>query len=305
MTDFIDELKDFQIKQDLSPAPFQASQHIWAILRKQFDECIKTTGISSSPEEQFYNKYFSAREPSHKCYDEYAKHIAGQLNWKNIKQSAYEYCCHSLLHHISIYYVGRSILEGTRPTKSHTIVLDTYAGQKKEVSWDYLMSVASLMTMVKHVPKLLSDDCTVLDLGGGWGRIGHVLLQINSKARYIDLDLPEPLMVAKQKLCHEFPHLKNNMTFNIPEHLLTLDDSSIDVLVSINSMQEMSPGDHNRYLEIIGRKAKNMYLLAHENVHNGHKKEFISYEWPVSWKQKHFKKEVYWWPGFFEVVYGI
>src|SRR5260221_2157909 len=188
------------------------------------------------------------------------------------------------------------------------------------------MSVHSVTVMAKHVPGLLTDSKVILDLGAGWGRIGHLLLQANKDVTYVVLDLPESMMMSRHRLKQLFPEKQvldydelaamNKITheslsesprlvFGGSHHLPKFSDKSIDLFVSINSMQEMDPGDQEQYLDLIENRTEFFYIMAHESPINKIEKTFSSYSWPKSWKQRHYVRagKMFFYPDFFEAIF--
>ena len=59
----------------------------------------------------------------------------------------------------------------------------TVAG--RAVSPDLLFTVNDIYNLLELNPELVTAPIVVGDLGAGWGRIGHLLLQINPQATYV------------------------------------------------------------------------------------------------------------------------
>ena len=94
----------------------------------------------------------------------------------------------------------------------------------------------------------------MLDLGAGWGRIGHTLMRVNPRVTYVCADLPETLIISQSYL----PTTLDNVTSRAyRENLKRIDlsepglrfigshdlpripEKSIDVFINIASFQEM------------------------------------------------------------------
>ena len=151
----------------------------------------------------------------------------------------------------------------------HLVVYDGTA-----LTWDVLISLQSLFAIAEYAPQVLVGPVALLDLGGGWGRLGNVLLRINPSAVYIDADLPETLLIAESYLPSTLPGidvyryafhrksreicraalLKQPGVHFIGSHMLPLlEDRAIDLFVNIASFQEMTNEQVDAYFDVIER----------------------------------------------------
>ncbi len=113
---------------------------------------------------------------------------------------------------------------------------------------------------------------TYLELGAGYGRLAYVIL--NSRpCRYIIVDIPPTILVAKWYLSRIFPQRQTfgyrpfanfdevrdeleaaSIIFLSPNQLALLPDGFVDVSISISSLHEMSPAQSARYREMLEAK---------------------------------------------------
>ncbi len=61
--------------------------------------------------------------------------------------------------------------------------------EKKNLTWDYLITLDTIINIAEMYPQIVTDPCVIVDLGAGWGRIGYVLTQINDNISYHILDI--------------------------------------------------------------------------------------------------------------------
>lgn len=236
-----------------------------------------------------------------------------------LPSNGYERALTLLLEHIkSIDEFG--ILDKTSPSKSTNV--RTING--KNCNWDYLLSVKSLCAIAKQVPSIINDNVTVLDLGGGWGRIGHVLCSLNPNATYIDADLPEIILIAEEYLPKT---LSDRKVLTVTDHkemilnketlsdkalhfigsqqLAKLEGKCIDVVINVASMQEMNKQTIDAYFKIIDKHSRYFYTSQAD-----HKTRFNTgcalNEWPIesTWKLIHDEKP-FQYPDFFERIYEM
>lgn len=143
-------------------------------------------------------------------------------------------------------------------------------------TWGVLTATEILYSINAHIP-ILTEPLTLVDLGAGWGRIGHVLRSFNKNARYIIYDLPESLLISLTYLpamtgdvAHPYNHLSDDpgVYFLAAHKLLELPDKSADVFINVASFQEMVHHYINAYLDIIDEKAKTFYSMQREGRGN-------------------------------------
>lgn len=225
--------------------PFIATYH-WQLANADLNSFLDQIGIGDV-ETQRYNAYFSTYpERNSAIYSTYA---------------------HWMYYH---YIKARNpaVFDTARPAAGNIHYLDgVYA------TWDMLLSLDTLTLVNEHVP-ILNRPMTLVDLGAGWGRIGHTLRQLNPQSRYIICDLPESLFIALNYLprflsdCHPYGELGTDpgVYFLGSQDIAKLDDASVDVVVNIASFQEMTPEQIIAYMRIIETKARYFYTLQRHHA---------------------------------------
>lgn len=221
--------------------PF-APEGWWEWVTKEFDKRFASEGIGDV-ETQWYNSHFS-------CYPD-----KGHPVWA-------EYACFLMYAWIMDGPAG-DILGRVNATGGHL-----YPTPDGPVSWDFLLSLDTLGTLdLASGLGLFDGPVTVVDLGAGWGRIGHVLCKANPQATYIDCDLPEPLLIAATYLprvldcCHPYGEQPDGpgAYFLGAQGFGDLPDGSVDAVVNVASFQEMTKAQAEAYYGIIERKASWLY----------------------------------------------
>lgn len=137
--------------------------------------------------------------------------------------------------------------------------------------------------------KILPKDrkSVILEIGGGFGGLGHYLQKTKTNCTYIDLDIPENLVVTEYFLRSAYPNKKilsytkdfcngidlskdNLLNYDIvllPNYMLKhFADESIDLCINTISLGEMGYDTICEYLKQIDRKVKGYFY--HENIVN-------------------------------------
>lgn len=113
---------------------------------------------------------------------------------------------------------------------------------------NYLLVLAALSKHVEEVPQ------SFLEIGGGFGVLGEIVIKSNAAASYVDVDLPPLCVVANYYLDHAIPE---GDTLTIPPWQIGSLDRSADVFVNSYSFQEMEPHvvtNYASHVERIGPK---------------------------------------------------
>jgi hypothetical protein len=158
--------------------------------------------------------------------------------------------------------------------------------------------------MSKQVASLVSDRSRpiVAEIGGGYGGMAYYLLKNKTDVTYIDLDLPEVLMIAAYYLSRAFPDKKvllweSGVEFD-PETLGSYDvilapnwmlpelpDAGVDLFYNTFSLSEMPRDVVTEYISQIERAASGYFLHNNMDRHGviqyGHERLPCS-EYPIS-----------------------
>lgn len=127
---------------------------------------------------------------------------------------------------------------------------------------NYLLMMAALS---RHVP---SRPRSFLEIGGGFGALGEVLMSRDPRARYVDLDIPPLCTVASYYLSERFPKRISLYTGDLaapgpitvggsavlPNYRIADLADDFEVFVNSYSFQEMEPVVVEEYVDQVCRR---------------------------------------------------
>jgi len=134
--------------------------------------------------------------------------------------------------------------------------------------------------MAEKAVALMGGKGVLAEIGGGWGDVGFFALQFPG-VHYLDIDLPEILLLASYWLCSTLPGRKmalygeqdsKTVLNNIEKYDAVLfpnfcfpglPSDSVDVFLNTHSLSEMRPETIQEYLGQIARTCRRYFL--HEN----------------------------------------
>lgn len=134
--------------------------------------------------------------------------------------------------------------------------------------------------MAQKAATLMGGKGVLAEIGGGWGDVGFFALQ-SPGVHYVDVDLPEILLVASYWLCSTLPerrivlygeqdmktilaNLESYDAILLPNFCLPLlRRNSVDVFLNTRSLSEMRAETIQEYLSQIARTCRGYFL--HEN----------------------------------------
>jgi hypothetical protein len=172
----------------------------------------------------------------------------------------------------------------------------------RSVSADLLFSIYDFYNLLELNPALEHEPLIVGDLGAGWGRLGHVLLQVNPRARYVIFDIPESLLISSLYLPQMLPGascssyretrgvssftremlMSKALWFLASQDLARLPANGVDLMVNVASFQEMEAPQVNRYLEIIDEAAFGGHVYLRNNYIGAASRQ-DNYRYPQGW----------------------
>lgn len=193
----------------------------------------------------------------------------------------------------------------------------------KNLTWDYLVSVNTIVNILEVYPELLTEKLVVADLGAGWGRIPYVLTQLNSNLCYLIFDIPHTLLLAQEYLERNIPEnvplhrymanrdipefnkellsQKRGIMFCGTQFLEKFTESSIDLLISVATFQEMLPAQVEDYFGIIDKTSSYFY---NQQRYSDLEMEYGLYPYKSHW-QKLFDKDCDFLPLWFESMFKL
>jgi putative sugar O-methyltransferase len=134
---------------------------------------------------------------------------------------------------------------------------------------------------VRHALKNdFSNVKTIVEIGGGYGRLGYLfhLLHQEEGVKIVLVDIPPALLVAQWYLRSVFPEARimgyrnftrfseieqdfksSSICFLLPHQLELLQEGTIDLLINVSSLQEMSRKQINHYYDLIDKNTRYFY----------------------------------------------
>jgi putative sugar O-methyltransferase len=145
----------------------------------------------------------------------------------------------------------------------------------------------------------------MMDVGGGYGKLGYYMMKNNQNLTFIDFDIPETLVLASFYLSKCFPNKKNlfygekdldekvldeyDLIFLPPWEIENIGKDKIDLAINKNSLGEMEPDVANNYIEHIHKTSRFFFSMNHEyirNKFNNEKKSLLNSEYDIEGKFK-------------------
>lgn len=195
----------------------------------------------------------------------------------------------------------------------------------KCLSWDYLLSAQSVITILEKFPQLIDQKNTILEIGCGWGRIGYFFRKLNPNICYVVSDIPASLLIAQVYLSKLFPtdthwtyeqvrkqeSLGSDNILRGPgfayigtHHIPKVDGNSIDLVINTASFQEMELENVRMYFGEINRISKSAYILERSNSDETHFRHYLEMAQHLGWiALEHRKPEFA--PNYEEALFGI
>jgi putative sugar O-methyltransferase len=251
----INLLKEMREANSASRSPFRASD-IWIQLSKRFDDWFWWEGIEDVECKEM-NGLFSSPRPR---------------DYKLLRYACWMF--YQTLKARDKYGLLLKIPATANPESGLAFEFEGHL-----ISWDLLISIDTMNSLIEADPAILTEPVIVVDLGAGWGRMGYVLKKINPKCIYVICDLPEALLVSSTYLPKLLPHenmhyfsknrsirefnkktFKNGGVFFLgAQDLECFADKTVDYFINIASFQEMTPKQVNEYFDLIDRKVNGVF----------------------------------------------
>jgi len=283
----INLLEEMREANSTSRSPFRASD-IWIQLSKRFDDWFWWEGIEDV-ESQEMNAYFSSP-----CPGEY----------KLLRYACWMF--YQTLKARDTFDLFSIIPSTANPESGLAFEFEGHL-----VSWDLLISIDTMNSMIEADPAILTEPVIVVDLGAGWGRMGYVLKKVNPKCTYVICDLPEALPVSStylpkllpNEIFHCFSKNRSIREFNKEtfkqggvfflgaQDLERFTDKTVDYFLNIASFQEMTPKQVNEYFDLIDRKVNGEFFtqqLFEAKTHHyqiGEISGYKDYPFRSNWKK--------------------
>tara|TARA_B100001057_G_scaffold477210_1_gene546129 strand:- start:1405 stop:2574 length:1170 start_codon:yes stop_codon:yes gene_type:complete len=124
----------------------------------------------------------------------------------------------------------------------------------------------------------------ILDIGAGYGKFGYYIVKKIKNATFIDIDIPENLILASYFLSKSFTSKKvffygekkfdQNILENFdfiflpPWEIEHISSNTIDLAINKNSLGEMNPETAKNYINHIHRTSNFFFSMNHESIRN-------------------------------------
>jgi putative sugar O-methyltransferase len=190
------------------------------------------------------------------------------------------------------------------------------------ISQDLANSAMEFYSIDEAAP--LRPEATVIELGGGYGRLGWLMLSVVPGLRYVAVDIPPALALAQEYLTTVFPGVpayrfrrgrpdpdeirRARMAFLTPNQFDSLPPMGADAFVNISSLHEMRLDQISRYLELVDRHTRGVFYLkqwrAWTNPDDGVSIGESDYPIPSNWKKLYARQHPVQ-THFFEAAYEV
>lgn len=258
----------------------------WDMLSQKMETLIRNEGVYDVEEQQF-NQWFAG--PA----------LTSPANYFN-----YCYMIYRLVKQMDRWRV-LECFRSDQPSSGREVILDGH-----NFSSDTLMALYQVLSIAEFDESILTENRIILDLGGGWGRIGYVITRINPKAIYIHCDIPISSVLAQFHLPQKAPEapvflyeesreMNLSSRKEILDHpgihfigshdLVRFDDKCFDFFLNIASFQEMPNDVVEAYFSQISRTLSGLFYMKQYALPN-RKDGFIPsgesyYPFPNSWEK--------------------
>lgn len=152
-------------------------------------------------------------------------------------------------------------------------------GQERLLSQDLANSVLEYHAVRNYIVPC-GDQMTVCELGAGYGRTAYLFLQARPRTRYVIIDIPPALAIAQRYLSAVLPQRRvfgfrpfsqfqdvrdefeaSDLAFLLPHQAAMLPTKSVDLFISVSSLQEMRPDQIAMYFSLIDRLTRGLFYM--------------------------------------------
>jgi putative sugar O-methyltransferase len=192
----------------------------------------------------------------------------------------------------------------------------------RTISQDLANSALEFYSVTEAFRGGIPNGAVVVELGGGYGRLGWFLASVIPGLRYIAVDIPPALAIAQEYLTRLFPTEtilpfrrgavdtdaldRSRLAFITPNQLELLPSIGADLFLNVSSLHEMRPDQIARYLELADRHTRGVFYskqwIESVNPHDGVVVRQADYPVPANWHRVFERKH----PiqvGFFEAAF--
>jgi putative sugar O-methyltransferase len=179
-----------------------------------------------------------------------------------------------------------------RDSTGTTALAEPDFGAPLPVEWQGRLisqDLANTSLEVAAIKKALGErrPASILEIGAGYGRNAYALMHLYPEATYTIVDIEPAIEISRWYLSQLFP--PERLRFLTPDDIAELPAGSVDLALSISSLQEMTRDQVDGYLKALDRVAQEgtVYLkqwISWKNPVDDIELKFDDYPIPGSWE---------------------
>lgn len=149
------------------------------------------------------------------------------------------------------------------------------------VSQDLALSALEINRIAKHTD--LRQVRSVLEIGGGYGRLAYVFKQLLPDVEYHIVDIPPTLAVSELYLSSLLG--PGQVHFHLPAALKTLPARHFDLVINVSSFDEMKESQAHAYLRAFAEKGRGTaYIKGHGlRKRSTGRRGVLEFDYPSGW----------------------
>lgn len=166
------------------------------------------------------------------------------------------------------------------------------------VSVDLGISISEYWTMLEQLD--FDSFERVVEIGGGYGRLPYIILQLHPNIKYTMCDIEPALGLAQWYLTQVLPDV--TLEYTHPEDL----KGKTDLVIACDCLHEMTPQQVHYYFDYVDKNAKYFYYNCwKDTTMPGDYIRWEKYDYPVKNRWEKILDRNHTRTGFFEVLYKM
>jgi SAM-dependent methyltransferase len=167
----------------------------------------------------------------------------------------------------------------------------------RRISQDQALAALDLNRLARVIP--LHQVRRVLEIGAGYGRLSYFFHKLFPQAQYVIADIAPALAVSQNYIAatigencverfNSAPALDRNFAFLLPRQMAAVPDGYFDLVINVNSMDEMPPAIVADYFLQIERLCRgNVYLAGWPYKLDGQRIGVEEFPYTPQWKPRY------------------